>query len=163
MQKDKNTYNHNQEAVSQETPERSLWFAVIERALKDYCYFFDRLNHSNSNDLLKHDNTNKLTKNEFNLKAIAELNRLRWFIFAKDPIPFNLEYLSEQLYDDGHGIASQIRKEAAKHFKLNLMEAENTGQYIAIIRYVYESTTAYKAEPASEESKLRHKRFRVLV
>jgi len=26
-----------------ETAERNLWFAVIERALKDYCFFFDQL------------------------------------------------------------------------------------------------------------------------
>ena len=26
-----------------EIPERNLWLAVIERAFKDYCFFFDKL------------------------------------------------------------------------------------------------------------------------
>jgi hypothetical protein len=34
-----------------ETPERNLWFAVIERALKDYCFFFDRLCNTGNGSL----------------------------------------------------------------------------------------------------------------
>ena len=33
--------NIEQEKEYYEVPERNLWFAVIERALKDYCYYRD--------------------------------------------------------------------------------------------------------------------------
>jgi hypothetical protein len=101
-------------------------------------------------------------KESFNIKAICELNRLRWFIFDSTPRPFNLEYLTEQLYEDGPGAASSIRKEAKEQFKLHYEEAERIGQYMAVIHYIRENTNALSSQAAKSVSRLRNKRYRLI-
>lgn len=154
--------NLDQEKENPETPERNLWFAVIERALKDYCFFFDKLRTPGNGQLIQYDKLSHNAKESFNIKAICEINRLRWFIYDKTPTPFNLEYLTEQLYDDGPGAAASIRKEASAQFKLHYQEAEVIGQYMAVIHYVRENTNALSYDAAKEVSKLRYKRNRWL-
>lgn len=149
------------EPVSHETPERNLWFAVIERALKDYCFFFDKLLSNGSGQLVRYDNLSANSKNEFQIKAIYEFNRLRWFIFDKEPSHFNLTYLADQLYEDGDGAASSIRKEASKQFKLHFNQAEERGQFMGLIHYIKENTNVMRAEAATKESSLRNKRHRI--
>jgi hypothetical protein len=149
------------EPVSHETPERNLWFAVIERALKDYCFFFDKLLSNGSGQLVRYDNLSANSKNEFQIKAIYEFNRLRWFIFDKEPSHFNLTYLADQLYEDGDGAASSIRKEASKQFKLHFNQAEARGQFMGLIHYIKENTNVMRAEAATKESSLRNKRHRI--
>lgn len=163
MLKEKNSYNSQEEGPENDTPERSLWFAVIERALKDYCFFFDRLTSTGAGHLINVEKMRHVYIENFNLKAIAEIERLRWFLFCKIPEPFNLEYLSEQLYDDGPGMAKTIRDEAAQQFKLHLMETEKNNRFVAIIDYIKESTSATQVTPALIESKLRHKRSRPIL
>jgi len=149
------------EPVSHETPERNLWFAVIERALKDYCFFFDKLLSNGSGQLVRYDNLSANSKNEFQIKAIYEFNRLRWFIFDKEPAHFNLTYLADQLYEDGDGAASSIRKEASKQFKLHFNQAEERGQFMGLMHYIKENTNVMRVEAATKESSLRNKRHRI--
>lgn len=149
------------EQVSHETPERNLWFAVIERALKDYCFFFDKLLNTGNGQLIHYDVLTADNKNNFHIKAIYEFNRLRWFLFEKEPAEFNLTYLTDQLYEDGAGAASSIRKEASKQFKRHFNEAEERGRFMAVIHYIKENTNISRAQAADKESSLRNKRYRL--
>jgi len=151
--------NTEQEKEYHEVPERNLWFAVIERALKDYCYFFDRLINPGSTHLVYSDGLNH--KDQFQLKAIYEFNRLRWFLFEKEPAEFNLAYLADQLYEDGDGAAASIRKEAIRQFKTHFDEAERRGQFMKIIHYIKENTGVAYSEAADKVSPLRTKRYRL--
>jgi hypothetical protein len=151
-----------QDLASNETPERNLWFAVIERALKDYCFFFDKLGSSGTGNLIPYEIFDSDRKNQFNIKAIYEFNRLRWFIFTKEPEPFNLEYLAEQLYDDGPGAASSIRKEAKEQFKLHFDQADKKGRFQAVLHYIKENTNVERSVSATQISRLRYKRHRLI-
>lgn len=151
----------DEEPVSHETPERNLWFAVIERALKDYCFFFDKLTHSGSGHLIHYDSLTADNKNSFQIKAIYEFNRLRWFLFDKEPAEFNLAYLADQLYEDGDGAASSIRKEASRQFKLHFNQAEERGRFMAVIHYIKENTNVMNQTAADKQSALKNKRYRL--
>ena len=146
-----------------ETPERNLWFAVIERALKDYCFFFDRLLNTGNGSLVIYERMNDNYRQSFHLKAIAELNRLRWFLFTREQLPFNLEYLAEQLYDDGEGAAQSIRVVAMKQFKRHFLETEATKKFERITQHVRENIAIDKMDTADTEIALRHKRYRLVV
>ena len=147
--------------VSHETPERNLWFAVIERALKDYCFFFDKLLNTGSGQLVAYESLTNENRNNFHIKAIYEFNRLRWFLFEKEPEEFNLTYLADQLYEDGDGAASSIRKEAAEQFKLHFNQAEERGRFMAVINYIKENTGIVRQRAAQKENSLRNKRHRL--
>ena len=151
----------DEEPISHETPERNLWFAVIERALKDYCFFFDKLLNTGSGQLVAYESLTHENRNNFHIKAIYEFNRLRWFIFDKQPAQFNLSYLADQLYEDGDGAASSIRKEASRQFKLHFNEAQERGRFMAVIHYIKENTNIMKAEAADKQSALKSKRYRL--
>lgn len=151
--------NLYQESHYHESPERNLWFAVIERALKDYCFFFDKLLNPSSAQLVNYNGAEH--KNQFQLKAIYEFNRLRWFLFEKESEEFNLTYLADQLYEDGDGAAACIRREAIKQFKTHFNEAEKNGRFMALIHYIKENTGVEKAIAAEKVSSLRNKRYRI--
>lgn len=151
--------NLEQEKEYHEIPERNLWFAVIERALKDYCYFFDKLINPGSTQIIYRGVPDY--RDEFQLKAIYEFNRLRWFLFEKESKQFNLTYLADQLYEDGDGAASSIRREAIRQFKAHFDEAESRGRFMKIIHYIKENTNVVNAEAAKQISPLRHKRYRL--
>jgi hypothetical protein len=144
-----------------ETPERNLWLAVVERALKDYCFFFDQLTKTSNGHVIDVSKLQMHHRNSFNLKAIAELNRLRWFLFDKTPTPFNFEYICQELYSDGKGLADEIRKQASQQFKLHFDETTQKGTFAAIRDYISDTTKIAYAEPAKVESPLRHKRYRI--
>lgn len=154
-------YKSDEEGYSVETPERNLWFAVIERALKDYCFFFDKLRSTNQGNLIHYESLSHKSRLDFNLRAIGEFNRLQWFFFSKEIQPFNLEYLSEQLYEDSAGNASRIRKEAREQFKRNFLQAEEANRFVAVTSYIRENTHIDKTVAADADSHLRYKRFRL--
>jgi hypothetical protein len=154
-------YKADDEEQPLDIPERHLWMAVIERALKDYCFFFDKLCSTGTGHLIDINRLNAANVHDFNLKAIGQFNRLRWFIFNKEPKPFNLQYLANELYDDGDGTAGLIRKEASKQFKRHLKEIEDKNKFVAIVSYIKQNTTAADSEAAEKESKLRNKRYRM--
>jgi hypothetical protein len=151
-------YKVDMEAPNHESPERNLWFAVIERALKDYCFFFDKLMNTNGSRLIIYTDKDEDYQNVFTIKAIAELSRLRWFLFSREPEQFNLEYLAEQLYENGSGVAADIRKEASRQFKRHLEYAESLGRFQGVLYYIKESTGAYSHTAAAKTSRLKKKR-----
>ena len=156
------TLNTDQIEISQDFPERTLWLAVIERALKDYCFFFDRLEALPQTTVKTtfHDR-NIDRRNVMYRKTIGDFSRLRWFLFDKFPSPFNLSYLTQELYDNDEDIAEAMRTQAKKQFKLQLDKTREQGRFALIVNYIVENTGADKAVPATEESKLRNKRYRL--
>jgi hypothetical protein len=142
-------------------PERTLWLAVIERALKDYCFFFDRLEGLPQVTVKAMAKEQELErKNVMYHRTVGDFSRLRWFLFDPYPTPFNLTYLIRELYDD-ESIAEAMRKQAKEQFKLQFDKVRTLGKYRVITRYIEENTGADKATPATEESKLRNKRYRL--
>lgn len=142
------------------TPERELWLAVIERALKDYCFFFDKLLNTGNGQLIRYEQLAVSQRNVFNIKAIAEFNRLCWFLFEKVPSPFNLSFLCDHLYDDSQGMTDYIREQAAKQFKLHFLEQEKKEQFVAILAFIKETTNVEQVHPADFVSSLKYKRYR---
>jgi hypothetical protein len=156
------SFNHQQEHLVLETPERTLWLAVIERALKDYCFFFDRVlrNNTNWNIEIKPESFMNPKAAIFK-KRIGEFQRLRWFLFNTNGEPFNLEYLADILYEPEQDMAGRIRSKAAKVFKRHLDEARASGIYPVLVEYVDKNTGANNVAPAPEPSPLRYKRYRI--
>lgn len=154
--------NMEQEEISQDFPERTLWLAVIERALKDYCFFFDRLDGLPQIGIksIFHDQKCE-RKNVMYHKTIGDFSRLRWFLFDPYPSPFNLSYLTRELYNDDESIAEAMRKQAKEQFKLQLNKVREQGRFALIVKYIEENTGADKAVAATKESKLRNKRYRL--
>jgi hypothetical protein len=153
--------NDDTERLITESPERTLWLAVIERALKDYCFFFDRLQrYENCNNFRDIDRFQYNPKSRTHGNAVAEFERLRWFLFDLESTEFNLTYLSLVLYD-GDGFAYQIRQAANKYFKRHLDQTKEKGIFPHIIAYIVENSPADNASAASEESPLRFKRYRI--
>ncbi len=153
--------NDDTERLITESPERTLWLAVIERALKDYCFFFDRLQrYENCNNFRDIDRFQHNPKSRTHGNAVAEFERLRWFLFDVQPIEFNLTYLSLVLYDD-EGFAFQVRKAADKYFKRHLDQTKEKGIFPYIIAHIVENSPADSATAALEDSPLRFKRYRI--
>ena len=153
--------NDDTERLITESPERTLWLAVIERALKDYCFFFERLQrYENCNNFRDIDRFQHNPKSRTHGNAVAEFERLRWFLFDLQPIEFNLTYLSLVLYDN-EGFAFQVRKAADKYFKRHLDQTKEKGIFPHIIAYIVENSPADSATAALEDSPLRFKRYRI--
>lgn len=147
-------------------PERFLWLAVVERALKDYCCFFDRLVGADQGDatLRAFDKYKyKGCKIGYNLKKVLrEYDRLDWFLFCKQPKPFNLQYICEQLYDDDLDHAGAFRAEAKKLFAMHVKDTGASVSFATIVDYInrFGDQTAVKGAPLSKEG-LRWKRYRL--
>lgn len=145
-------------------PERFLWLAVVERALKDYCYFFDRLVGADQGDaILRNSKKYKGCKIGYNYrKVLREYDRLNWFIFQRLPEPFNLEYICQQLYEDGAGMAQSFRDEAKRSFNAHVIESQADTKFSLIMDYVrqYENEPRVNSLP-KEPDGLRWKRYRV--
>lgn len=146
-----------------ETPERNLWIAVIERALKDYCFFFDRLVTTGNGQLIVYTNLDEVKRQNFNLQAIAELNRLRGWIFTRKPEPYNLQWLSDQLFDTSDSAADAIRREALKQFKLHFLQVEERNEFGFITHYIRNNVNIDGMPTAVQQSSLRFKRYRLLT
>lgn len=124
-------YNYN--------PERELWFAVIERAVKDYAAFFDKALDAKKGLLGSYHFIAPRKSDNFCLKAIYELERLRWFLFSNEKEEFNLAFLAEQLYDDGSGVVTQIREEAKRLFLFGLENSKDRESLSRLISHIYEN------------------------
>jgi hypothetical protein len=146
------------EDVEHSFPERDLWLAVVERAMRDYCFFFDKLfNHAS---IAKW--SPKIETNLSFHKAITELNRLRWFFFGDIPEPFNLKYIMEALYEDCEGMTKLVRKTVSEQFKRHVEQIEADGKFVRIVDYIKNETNAMNVKTACSESRLKNRRFRVI-
>ena len=138
-------------------PERTLWLAVIEKAIKDYCFFFDKLSGGPSDSLIGH---YKMSSRMYR-KCVIELNRLHWFLFTKECTPWNLQYLVTILYENPDDVLACIRTAAREQFARHLAETELKNTYPQLILYIKNNTTAATHKSAPTESKLRYKRYRL--
>jgi hypothetical protein len=145
-------------------PERYLWLAVVERALKDYCFFFDRLTGADQGNRVMQNYLNFRTKTySFNYKkAVAEYSRLNWFMFDLTPIPFNLEYICIQLYDDGSGVAARFRTEAKKLLNKHIIDSKAEERFGILVDHIkgYANEPYVDSDPRDKNS-FRTKRYRL--
>jgi len=140
-----------------ESAERNLWLAVIERALKDYCFFFDRIQEKGTDYLTKGCKGKKSSRN----KCLHEISRLRWFLYGIPAEPFNLEYLITELYDDSDNVLQSIRNHATSQFKRHILEQQDKGKFDALVSEMYGFVPDCPIAPAATESTLRQRRNRV--
>lgn len=140
-----------------ESAERNLWLAVIERALKDYCFFFDRIQEKGTDYLTKGCKGKKSSRN----KCLHEISRLRWFLYGIPAEPFNLEYLITELYDDSDNVLQSIRSHATSQFKRHILEQQDKGKFDALVSEMYGFVPECPIAPAATESTLRQRRNRV--
>ena len=140
-----------------ESAERNLWLAVIERALKDYCFFFDRIQEKGTDYLTKGCKGKKSSRN----KCLHEISRLRWFLYGIPAEPFNLEYLITELYDDSDNVLQSIRSHATSQFKRHILEQQDKGKFDALVSEMYSFVPDCPIAPAATESTLRQRRNRV--
>jgi hypothetical protein len=114
-------------------PEKRLWLAVIDRAIKDYVGFFYKISGNNSNNSIlgyKCDNTMSVPR------CLAELTRLEDFFFCEEPKEFNLVYLADFLFDEPDGMVSSIQKCVTKDFQTHCETMKQQGKYADIIDFI---------------------------
>lgn len=140
-----------------ESAERNLWLAVIERALKDYCFFFDRIQEKGTDYLTKGCKGKKSSRN----KCLHEISRLRWFLYGKPAETFNLEYLITELYEDSDNVLQSIRSHATSQFKRHILEQEGKNKFKALVSELSGFVPDCPIAPATTESTLRQQRNRV--
>lgn len=128
----KQSINLNEEHESTCIPERVMWLAIIERALKDYAFFFDRLATFNANKArYPFYKLGKNPRKKIEQKAISEFFHLHDYIFNTTPKPNNVEYISRMLFDET--MAKHFRKIARQQFANNILKLtpEHAGYSIA--------------------------------
>lgn len=136
-------------------PERDLWLAVIERAVRDYCFFFDKLFSHAAKETWGRKTESNLSVSK-SAKIFADL---RWFLFCEDSEEFNLQYLFEHMYDDYDMKLGAMRKQLKEQFKLHLQQTEASGKFLNIIKRIKLQADTMKVKAARDESLLKHKRF----
>jgi hypothetical protein len=146
------------EEQSSDIAERKLWLAVIERALKDYSFFFERWERYLH--IQNYNNKKKLWKEhspEFKAKTMVEFNKLHDFIFSNDAKPFNLIYITDTLYDND--IAEKLREVATEQINHHLADQENKGKFLDIVKAIREKLNNFEKPTTKNTHKF--KRFRV--
>lgn len=139
-------------------PEKELWMAVIDRALRDYCFFFEKLFHHSA----KKKWGASVEDNLSSVKAIRELNRLRWFLFAEEPQEFNMQYILENIYDNYDEIGASIRYYAKQQFRRHVEEIEKLGTFKSLVMYIRNETKAMDVPAATTDNPIRRRRLRVI-
>lgn len=113
-------------------PERTLWLAVVERALKDYYQFFTAWERKlNVQNYHKKQRMWQEDSPDFEFQALLEFRRLHEFIFDRRVRPNNLEYIADMLYDTK--IVENFRKVAKEQFLAHINEMEAKGKFVHII------------------------------
>lgn len=155
---DEKIYNMDQPRQDLNTPERELWFAVIERALKDYCYFFEEWDRRcAANKSLKKMKMYGYSDTSLKYRTLREFDKLQWFIFSEKAEPFNLEYLTVILFEEP-GVVTNIRKIAKQQLRLHISEVQRRNQHHDAIDYICATTDIKRIEPAEASLPLRETR-----
>ena len=142
-------------------PEKNLWLAVVDRAVKDYCGFFDKLfmvgfSHGKFLNVV-----GRIESNLSIIQTMYELNRLRWFLFEENPEPFNMQYIMESLYDNHEGMLSCMRKEITKKFNDHVDAVERLGKFPRLIHYIKNDTTALTEGSLRREQAVKRKKYQI--
>jgi hypothetical protein len=118
------------------SPEKALWMAVVERGARDYCFFFEWLQQYRMHcDVAQQERFYGVTRNSFVLKAIAEYNRLQWFMFSTTPTPYNLGYIFEML-DQEEALLENVRKLSKKQFLMHLQKIQEAKMFPKIVEHI---------------------------
>ena len=142
-------------------PEKNLWLAVVDRAVKDYCGFFDKLfmvgfSHGKFLNVV-----GRIESNLSIIQTMYELNRLRWFLFEENPEPFNMQYIMESLYDNHEGMLSCMRNEITKKFNDHVDAVERLGKFPRLIHYIKNDTTALTEGSLRREQAVKRKKYQI--
>jgi hypothetical protein len=143
----------NAEEEQKLSPEKALWLAVIERGIRDYCFYFEWIQQHRMNcDIAQHERFYGNHRNAFVLKTIGEYNRLCWFMFSEDSTPYNLSYIFEML-DGDDDMLENIRLLSKKQFKLHLDKIQEANMFPRVIEHILQTTdfTSIKEDIASIE------------
>lgn len=143
-------------------PERTLWLAVISRAMRDYCFFFDRLSSEDYSPPYTAKGSRKSYTTLYH-KAIAEFSRLRFWFNNPNPHPFNLVYIGHMLYEDGDGFAECIRKQAHAFLAAHLEEVEKENKYPELLKHFRQFIASDILPEDGQAKKFHYKRFRYYV
>ncbi len=99
------------------TPEQELWCMVLDRALTDYAFFYDWLITLDRDSVSDNaDQTANMTR---------ELRTLEWFLFAKESVPHNLNWIIDYCYDGDDLLGRTIKKKVAEKHRINLARHQN--------------------------------------
>jgi hypothetical protein len=142
-------------------PEKNLWLAVVDRAIKDYCGFFDKLfmvgfNHGKFLNVVA-----RVESNLSIIQATHELNRLRWFLFEESPEPFNMQYIMECLYEDHENMLSSMRAAITKRFNDHIDAIEKLGQFPRLVHYIKNETTALIEGSLRREQAVKRRKYQI--
>ena len=105
------------EIPQNKSPEQELWCMVLDRALADYSFFFDWL--------ISLDKTYKISEPAQGMNMGRELRTLEWFLFSKDSIPHNMNWIMDYCYDGDQLLARTIRKKIVEKHQENLARNQN--------------------------------------
>ena len=99
------------------TPEQELWCMVLDRALTDYAFFYDWLIALDRDSVSQNaDHTAHMTR---------ELRTLEWFIFDKECVPHNLNWIIDYCYEGDQLFANLIKRKVAEKHRINLARHQN--------------------------------------
>lgn len=138
-------------------PERGLWVAVVERAMRDYCWYLQ------SSDLMRgfswaEDRSFFPVKGQNeHKKLIRDYRVLRWFLFSKKPAPYNLEYIYTNFLEDFGGIAN-VRRYCSTYHKAHLESLDGNPKYTDIIADLRAMSGRDKPDPTIKIDELRPRR-----
>lgn len=116
-------------------PERTLWVAVVERAMRDYCWYLS------SSDLMRGFSWGMGRKHfpqpgqpEYQ-KLLRNYRHLRWFLFEKKAIPYNLTYIYNNFLEDSGGI-QRVRRYCIRYHAEHLKSVENDPKLAEMLREI---------------------------
>jgi hypothetical protein len=118
------------------TPEKALWLAVIERGMRDYCFYFEWIQqHRMSHDAGQQERLYSPHRTNYAIKSISEYNKLRWFVFSDKPREYNMIYIFEMI-DGSDALLAEMRRLCKAQFKLHLDKVKEAGMFPFIVQHV---------------------------
>ena len=129
--------------------EYELWYFVLERAVYDYAFFFDwylstpvALNHRFF-DYDKH--------------MARELRILEWFLFSKEPEPFNLQWIIDQCFESDKDLEGCIRRKAKVAHAENLAKHKDSPRLQTFVQLAARRGTSLDEPRTPSIRKRRHR------
>lgn len=118
----------------------SLWLAVAERAIIDYCHFFDHWTTIAN----RYVDFNRKPTNYFAATKRLELAALHKFVFEETVNKHNLTWIFEECFRGDDSLLNSIRNEIAKKHEANLYK-HRTHPVLASVVATYENAGGLKA------------------
>jgi hypothetical protein len=100
------------------SPEHHLWANVVERALQDYVRFFDWYVARAQRSTAK---SPDLTRASLKGVMAYELETLKWFFFSSEPVPFNLAWIFDHVFNADERLLETIRVKVKEAHYANLL------------------------------------------